>query len=98
MDARLSKPQADHPVPQLVQAEEAAAPGLNRAERRRAKHAARLRPRLISIDDGYRYVGVGRSKFYDDFLPRLKTVRVGRRNLIDLESLDRLIDELLAAE
>jgi hypothetical protein len=61
-------------------------------------NAARLRPRLISIDDGYRYVGVGRSKFYSDFLPRLKTVRVGRRNLVDLGSLDQLVDELLAGE
>ena len=61
------------------------------------KARAPLRPRLISIDDGHRYVGVCRSKFYVDFLPRLKTVRIGRRNLIDLASLDRLIDELLAA-
>ena len=56
---------------------------------------ARLRPRLISIDEGYRYAGVGRSKFYTDFLPKLRTVQVGRRNLIELESLDQLIDELL---
>ena len=55
-----------------------------------------LRPRLISIADAYRYAGVGRSKFYADILPKLKTVRIGRRNLIDLASLDDLIDELAA--
>ena len=69
---------------------------LNKAQRRRLKHGAGLRPRLVSIDAGCHYSGVGRSKFYDDFLPRLKTVRVGRRNLVDLELLDRLIDELAA--
>jgi hypothetical protein len=57
---------------------------------------AGLRPRLISIADGYRYAGVGRSKFYSDILPKLKTIRIGRRNLIDLASLDDLIDELAA--
>jgi len=54
---------------------------------------AGLRPRLISIADGYRYAGIGRSKFYSDILPKLKTIRIGRRNLIDLASLDDLIDE-----
>jgi hypothetical protein len=44
------------------------------------------------------YAGVGRSKFYDDILPRLRTVKIGRRNLVVLESLDQLIDELLAAD
>jgi hypothetical protein len=84
----------------LTSASEALPPlaaGLNRSERRRAKHHSQLRPRLISIDDGYRYVGVGRSTFYTDWLPWLKTVRVGRRNLVELESLDRLVDERLAA-
>ena len=55
-----------------------------------------LRPRLISIADGYHYAGVGRSKFYSDFLPKIKTIRIGRRKLIELASLDDLIDELAA--
>jgi hypothetical protein len=53
--------------------------------------------RLVSIADSCRYAGVGRSKFYDDFLPRLRTIKLGRRRLVDLDSLDQLIDELLAA-
>jgi hypothetical protein len=58
------------------------------------KELGPLRPRLISIGDAHRYTGVCRAKFYLDVLPHLKTVRIGRRNLIDLESLDRLIDDL----
>jgi hypothetical protein len=66
----------------------------NRAERRRWRHVAKLRPRYISIDDGYRYAGIGRSKFYKDFLWRLRTVRIGRRHVIELDSLDELLDQL----
>jgi hypothetical protein len=70
----------------------------NRAERRRSKHAApSLRPRYLSITEACRYAGVGRSKFYDDFLARLETLRIGRRNLIELASLDELLDELANA-
>jgi hypothetical protein len=58
--------------------------------------AAKLRPRLIPIADGYHYAGVGRSTFYTRFLPRVKSVRVGRRHLIELDSLDLLIDDLHA--
>lgn len=84
-------------MPQTVLLKEGSALGPNRAERRSAKHAPTLRPRLISIDDSCCYVGCGRSKFYNDFLPRLRTVKFGRRNLVDIDSLDQLIDELLAA-
>jgi hypothetical protein len=85
-------------MPQPNLAEENSAPGSNRAERRRSKDAGLLRPRLISIDAGYRYAGCGRSKFYDDLRPHLESVRIGRRRLIVLESLDRLIDELRSGE
>jgi hypothetical protein len=68
----------------------------DRVKRRRDKHATQLRPRLLTINESCRYAAVGRSKFYEDLLPRVKTVRLGRRNLIELESLDRLIDELIA--
>jgi hypothetical protein len=54
-----------------------------------------LRPRLISIYDGCNYANVGKTKFYKYFVPRVKTVKLGTRTLIDLESLDALIDELM---
>jgi hypothetical protein len=53
------------------------------------------KPALMSIPDAVRYCGgLGRSTFYKDILPRLKTVRVGTRRLVVVESMDRLIDEL----
>jgi hypothetical protein len=69
---------------------------LNRAERRHSRPHG-LRPRLISLDDACNYTGVGRSKFYDDYVDRVRTVKIGHRKLVDLDSLDALIDELLAA-
>jgi hypothetical protein len=55
-----------------------------------------LPPRLISVQAAARRAGVCRSSFYLDWVPRLKTVRYGRRQLVDVASLDRLIDELVA--
>lgn len=78
---------------QTIHAGECLAPR-NRAERRRPKHAANLRPRFVSIDDACSYAAVGRSKFIDDFLPRLRTMRIGRRHLIELSSLNELLDQL----
>ena len=70
----------------------------NRAERRaQARNQRRLRPRFVSIAEACEYLGVSRAKFYADLLPRVKTCRVGRRNLVDLDSLDELGDELLGA-
>jgi hypothetical protein len=57
---------------------------------------ASLRPRFISIRAACDYLSVSRATFYKDLLSRLKTARVGRRNLIDLQSLDALADELSA--
>ena len=55
-----------------------------------------LRPRLISITQAYQYIGIGRAKFFADILPKLKTVRIGSRRLIDLTTLDEFIDKLLS--
>ena len=67
---------------------------LTSLSRAKSKSAGSLRPRFIPIDDACRYAGIGRSKFYRDFLWRLRTVRIGRRNLIELDSLDELLDQL----
>jgi hypothetical protein len=77
----------------------------NRAERRRlshspgrSQHTTTLRPRFIRITAACAYAGVGRSKFYDDFLSRLRTLRVGRLHLIELDSLDELLDQLASEQ
>jgi hypothetical protein len=56
-----------------------------------------IRPRLVSIVEACRYLGVSRTTFYQDLLRRVKTVRLGRRNLVELRSLDDLADELIGA-
>ena len=63
----------------------------------REEPAGQLRPRLLSIGDACRYASVSRSEFYKTWLPRLRTVHAGKRHLVDRVSLDRLIDDLLAA-
>jgi hypothetical protein len=86
-------------MPQAVPAAASAIPAShNRAERRVAKHKNKnpLRPRFVSILEACDYLSVSRAKFYADLLSRVKTVKVGRRNLVDLESLDELADVLLA--
>jgi hypothetical protein len=73
--------------------------GLNRAQRQAlASDERRLRPRFVSIQEAADYLGICRATFYKDHLSKVKTVRCGRRNLVDLESLDELADSLLAAE
>jgi hypothetical protein len=54
----------------------------------------RLRPALISINEAADYLGIARSTFYKDFLPNIETVRIGKRNLVVVESLDRLVAKL----
>jgi excisionase family DNA binding protein len=76
-------------MPQTIQVEPHG--GLNPAERR-------IRPRFVSIREAAEYLGCSRSHFYAALLSKVKTVRCGRRNLVDLESLDELADSLLAAE
>ena len=52
-----------------------------------------LKPALLSILDACAYLGgVSRAKFYADILPKLETVKLGRRNFIVVASMDRLIE------
>ena len=82
-------------MPPAVQVE---SDGLNRAQRRaKASDQRRLRPRFISIREACDYLGGSRSHFYAALLPKGKTVRLGKRNLVDFDSLEELGDEMLAA-
>ena len=52
-----------------------------------------LKPALVSILDACAYLGgVSRAKFYADILPKLETVKLGRRNFVVVASMDRLIE------
>jgi hypothetical protein len=71
----------------------------DRAKRRTKKRDDnRPRPRFGSIEDASEYLGISRAHFYLYALPRVRSFRLGRRHLIDLDSLDQLADELSAAE
>jgi hypothetical protein len=51
-----------------------------------------FKPALISIRDALYYLGgLSRSKFYTDVLPLVDTVKIGKRNFVTTDSLDRLI-------
>jgi hypothetical protein len=51
-----------------------------------------FKPALISIPDAIYYLGgLSRSKFYNDVLPLVDTVKIGKRNFVTTDSLDRLI-------
>ena len=77
-------------MPQAVQVE---TDGPNRAQRRaKASNERRLRPRFVSIRDACHYLGVSRSHFYAKLFSQVKIVHVGRRTLVDLDSLDDLGD------
>jgi hypothetical protein len=79
-------------MPQAIQVE---LDGFNRAKRRaKAGDEHRIRPRFVSIRDACDYIGCGRTYFYEKLLPKVKTARLGKRNLIELESLDDLADSL----
>ncbi len=41
---------------------------------------------------------MSRAQFYAKYIGRVRTLRLGRRNIVDLELLDELVDELLGAE
>jgi hypothetical protein len=51
-----------------------------------------LKPALASIKSSCEYLGgISRAKFYADILPLLETVKLGNRNFVVIESIDRLI-------
>ena len=67
----------------------------NRAERwRHNRETRRQRPALIGIGEAADYLGIARSTFYARFLPDLETVRIGKRRMVVMESLDELIEKL----
>jgi len=71
------------------------------AKRRREKNRKeknRPRPRFGSIEDAAEYLGISRAHFYLHILPKVKTAHIGRRHLIELDSLDQVGDELSAAK
>lgn len=72
----------------------------NRKERRTLAEHGRLEelaPRLVSISTAHRFPGISRSYFYEQFIERVRTVRIGRRILVDVASLHALADELIGA-
>ena len=70
--------------------------GLNRAQRRAIASGERLvRPRFISIREASQYLGCSRSHFYAAVINKVKTVNLGKRRLVDFDSLEELGDELL---
>jgi excisionase family DNA binding protein len=83
-------------MPQAIQVEP---DGLNRAQRRaKASNERRIRPRFVSIKEACDYLGCSRSHFYAALLPKVRTITLGKRRLVDFDSLEALGDELLAAE
>jgi len=75
--------------------------GPNRAERRAIdKRRARkrgLRPRFVSINYACEYLNCSRSHFYAALYSKVKKVKLGKRTLVELDSLDEVGDSLPAA-
>jgi hypothetical protein len=57
-----------------------------------------LRPRYISINAAARYAAVSRSQFYNFFMQRVRTLKLGKSRLVELDSLDAALDELAGVE
>jgi hypothetical protein len=57
-----------------------------------------LRPRYISLTAAARYAAVSRSQFYIFFMPRVRSIKLGKSRLIELDSLDAILDELAGVE
>ena len=49
-----------------------------------------LRPKYISVLEACDYIGVSRAFFYDKIAPKVRIVKIGRRALVDLDSLGEL--------
>jgi hypothetical protein len=53
---------------------------------------AELKPALLSVRDAMRYLGgIPRTTLYVSLMPQLETVKIGKRRMISVASLDRLI-------
>ena len=82
-------------MPQAIQVEP---DGLNRAQRRaKASDERRIRPRFVSIREACGYLGCSRSHFYEELIHKVKTVTLGKRRLVDYDSLEELADKMIAA-
>jgi len=49
-----------------------------------------LRPKFISILEACDYLSVSRAFFYDKIAPKVRIVKIGRRSLVDFDSLGEL--------
>jgi excisionase family DNA binding protein len=55
--------------------------------------AARVVPRIaLTPDEAANSIGVGRSLFYEQILPELRVIRVGRKRLIPVRELETWSD------
>jgi len=52
-----------------------------------------VKPALLSVTDAAAYLGIAPSTLYKNYFARLEVVRLGKRSLITMASLDRLVDE-----
>ena len=84
-------------MPRTIQAEADDSTRPNRAERRaKASDNRRVRPRFISINEAHEYLNCSRSYFYSDIYHKINKVKLGRRTLCELDSIDELADSLPA--
>jgi hypothetical protein len=81
-------------MPQYLKTERDELSHTQREVLQRSSPRQRQKPAFIAINDAADYLGIARSTLYKDFLPSLETIRIGKRNLIVMESLDRLVAKL----
>jgi hypothetical protein len=60
----------------------------------RRVHEPRLRPKFISINEAYEYLNCSRSYFYAALYSKVKKRKLGRRTLLELDSIDEVADSL----
>lgn len=54
-----------------------------------------MQPIAVSINDACRFIGIGRTKMYSLISEgRVASVKLGKRNLIKVDSLHALLDDL----
>jgi excisionase family DNA binding protein len=74
----------------------------NRAERRARTSDGRrvrprgIRPRFISIKEACEYLNCSRSHFYEELYSRVRKRRLGKRVILEFDSVDELADSLPA--
>jgi excisionase family DNA binding protein len=64
------------------------------APRRQPTPRRQPAPRLaLSVDEAAASIGIGRSLFYEQVLPELRVVRLGKRRLVPRSELERWLEE-----